>query len=56
MWGRFINATTETTEYYQEKYGALDVKRNKLYLLMEKQHNRGQEAPGCSLYVNWANR
>ena len=31
-------------EYYQEKYGTWMYGLNKLYLLMEKQHNRGQEA------------
>ena len=29
-------------EYYQEKYGTWMYGLNKLYLLMEKQHNRGQ--------------
>ena len=28
-------------EYYQEKYGTWMYGLNKLYLLMEKQHNRG---------------
>ncbi len=32
--------------YYHEKYGAYTYGLNKLYLLMEKQHNRGQEAAG----------
>src|SRR5690554_579886 len=30
-------------EYYQEKYGTWRYGLNKLYLLMEKQHNRGQD-------------
>ena len=34
-------------EYYKEKYGTYAYGLNKLYLLMEKQHNRGQEAAGC---------
>ncbi|KAA6347219.1 Amidophosphoribosyltransferase, partial [termite gut metagenome] len=33
-------------EYYQEKYGTWMYGLNKLYLLMEKQHNRGQEGAG----------
>ncbi len=33
-------------EYYQEKYGTWMYGFNKLYLLMEKQHNRGQEGAG----------
>ena len=33
-------------EYYQEKYGSWMYGFNKLYLLMEKQHNRGQEGAG----------
>ena len=30
-------------EYYHEKYGSWMYGLNKLYLLMEKQHNRGQQ-------------
>ena len=33
-------------EYYVEKYGSWQYGLNKLYLLMEKQHNRGQEGAG----------
>lgn len=33
-------------EHYQQKYGTRLYGLNKLYLLMEKQHNRGQEAAG----------
>lgn len=33
-------------EYYQEKYGTWMYGLNKLYLLMEKQHNRGQDGAG----------
>ena len=33
-------------EYYKEKYGTYFYGFNKLYLLMEKQHNRGQEGAG----------
>ncbi len=35
-------------EYYQQKYGTWMWGLNKLYLLMEKQHNRGQEGAGLS--------
>ncbi|MFR1236294.1 MAG: amidophosphoribosyltransferase [Barnesiella sp.] len=34
--------------YYQEKYGSCLYGLNKLYLLMEKQHNRGQEGAGLA--------
>jgi len=34
--------------YYQEKYGSWQFGLNKLYLLMEKQHNRGQEGAGLA--------
>jgi len=33
-------------EYYHQKYGSWMYALNKLYLLMEKQHNRGQEGAG----------
>ncbi|MCM1319026.1 MAG: amidophosphoribosyltransferase [Muribaculaceae bacterium] len=33
-------------DYYRRKYGTSLYGLNKLYLLMEKQHNRGQEAAG----------
>ena len=33
-------------EYYKDKYGTELYGLNKLYLLMEKEHNRGQEAAG----------
>ena len=32
--------------YYKEQYGTAFYGLNKLYLLMEKQHNRGQEGAG----------
>lgn len=32
--------------YYEEEYGTSQYGLNKLYLLMEKQHNRGQEGAG----------
>lgn len=35
-------------EYYQQKYGTRHWGLNKLYLLMEKQHNRGQEGAGIA--------
>lgn len=34
--------------YYQEKYGTALYGLNKLYLLMEKQHNRGQDGAGIA--------
>ena len=35
-------------EYYQERYGSWQWGLNKLYLLMEKQHNRGQDGAGIA--------
>ena len=35
-------------EYYHQKYGTWMYGLNKLYLLMEKQHNRGQEGAGLA--------
>lgn len=35
-------------EYYHRKYGTWMYGLNKLYLLMEKQHNRGQEGAGVA--------
>lgn len=35
-------------EFYQEKYGTSSYALNKLYLLMEKQHNRGQDGAGVA--------
>jgi amidophosphoribosyltransferase len=35
-------------EYYQRKYGTWTYALNKLYLMMEKQHNRGQEGAGIA--------
>ena len=34
--------------YYEQKYGTLSYALNKLYLMMEKQHNRGQEGAGIA--------
>ncbi|MGL4364719.1 MAG: amidophosphoribosyltransferase [Bacteroidales bacterium] len=36
-------------DYYYKKYGTWQYAHNKLYLLMEKQHNRGQEAAGIGV-------
>ncbi|MDX1313969.1 MAG: amidophosphoribosyltransferase [Eudoraea sp.] len=33
-------------EYYKEKYGTIFYGINKMYLMMEKQHNRGQDGAG----------
>lgn len=38
-------------EYYKQKYGTAAYGFNKLYLMMEKQHNRGQEGAG----IAWVN-
>ena len=35
-------------EFYEQKYGTWMYGLNKLYLLMEKQHNRGQEGAGLA--------
>ena len=37
--------------YYEQKYGTAAYGFNKLYLMMEKQHNRGQEGAG----IAWVN-
>ena len=34
-------------EFYKQKYGTWKYGLNKLYLMMEKQHNRGQEGYAC---------
>ena len=34
--------------YFQEKYGTWMYALNKMYLMMEKQHNRGQEGAGIA--------
>ena len=36
-------------DYYRKKYGSVAYGINKLYLLMEKQHNRGQEGAGVGV-------
>ena len=35
-------------EYYIEKYGSWDYSLQKMYLMMEKQHNRGQDGAGLA--------
>lgn len=40
-------------EYYQQKYGTWMYALNKLYLMMEKQHNRGGRVL-VWLVSNWA--
>lgn len=35
-------------EYYVEKYGSWTYGLDKLYLMMEKEHNRGQEGAGLA--------
>lgn len=40
-------------EYYQKKYGSAFYGVNKMYLMMEKQHNRGQDGAGfASIKLN----
>ena len=42
-------------EYYKEKYGTAFYAVNKMYLMMEKQHNRGQDGAGfASIKLNMA--
>jgi hypothetical protein len=36
-------------DYYQQKYGSTLYGLKKLYLLMEKQHNRGQDGAGVGV-------
>ena len=38
-------------EYYHDKYGTSLYGFNKLFLLMEKQHNRGQDGAGVAAAV-----
>ena len=45
MWN-FGNPFTKTFIYYKEKYGTAFYGVNKMYLMMEKQHNRGQDGAG----------
>lgn len=42
-------------EYFQEHYGTWTYGLDKLYLLMEKQHNRGQEGAGLAVVKLQAN-
>ena len=35
-------------DYYEQKYGTASYALNKLYLMMEKEHNRGQEGAGIA--------
>ena len=39
-------------EYYKEKYGTAFYGVNKMYLMMEKQHNRGQDGAGFCKHQN----
>ena len=36
-------------EYYIEKYGTWRYGLDKIYLMMEKQHNRGQDGAGVAV-------
>ena len=44
----FLMIILKPLEYYHQKYGTWMYGLNKLYLLMEKQHNRGQEGAGLA--------
>ena len=44
MWRRH-DTPAETAGVLEEKYGTWMYGLDKLYLLMEKQHNRGRKAP-----------
>ena len=46
--GIALIAMRKPYQYYVEKYGAMYA-LNKLYLLMEKQHNRGQDGAGVAV-------
>ena len=37
--------------FYRQKYGTVLYGLNKLYLLMEKQHNRGQDGAGIASVI-----
>ena len=41
-------------EYYRQKYGTYSYALDRLYLLMEKQHNRGQEGAGIGVVKLYA--
>jgi len=46
----------KSLSFYLEKYGTVSYGLNKLYLLMEKQHNRGQDGAGvASIKLNVSN-
>ena len=44
----FMVRLLKPLEFYHQKYGSWMYGLNKLYLLMEKQHNRGQEGAGLA--------
>ena len=37
--------------YFKQRYGSYTYALDRLYLLMEKQHNRGQEAAGVGVVI-----
>lgn len=47
--GVALIALRKPIEYYRKKYGTYGYALDKLYLMMEKQHNRGQEAAGIGV-------
>ncbi len=48
MCGIAIIRLRKPLDYYKQKYGTDHYALNKLYLMMEKQHNRGQEGAGIA--------
>ena len=52
MWN-CISSILKPLEFYKEKYGTAFYGINKMYLMMEKQHNRGQDGAGfASIKLN----
>src|SRR2546430_1060391 len=47
-WGLSFLRLRKSFSHYQQKYGSVLWGLNKLYLLMEKQHNRGQDGAGIA--------
>ena len=43
-------------EFYQKKYGSKSYGVKKMYLMMEKQHNRGQDGAGLATVKIGANQ
>jgi amidophosphoribosyltransferase len=57
MWYCINQALRKPLEFYKEKYGSAFYGVNKMYLMMEKQHNRGQDGAGfASIKLDTASR